>query len=159
MTSSRSRLPEAALLWLPLLVLVGGLAVVWTGIAMAVDVNRSAGLFPGRVTDVRGASIAYVRYTGPDGVTSTEAFEHHQGREIRSGRQVQIRVWPDERRAELDPGDEHTPVIVAGSLLTLLGAGGTVLVFMWHRGVRLDVTVRKWRKRVDVWLWGLSRWL
>ncbi|WP_410586306.1 hypothetical protein [Amycolatopsis sp. lyj-23] len=160
MTSSRSWLPEAAHLWLPLVVLVGGLAVVWTGVAMAADVNRSAGLFPGRVvsTDAREASTAYVRYTGPDGVTRTEAFEHHQGRAIKSGRQVQIRVWPEERRAELDPGDEHTPVIVAGSLLTLIGAGATLLLFMWHRGVRLDLKLEKWRERFDACLWWLSRW-
>ncbi|MEV6873121.1 hypothetical protein [Amycolatopsis sp. NPDC051128] len=160
MTSSRSWLPEAALLWLPLVVLVGGLAVVWTGVSMAVDVNRSAGLFPGRVvaTDVRERLTADVRYTGPDGVTRTETFEHHQGRVNVPGRRVQIRVWPDERRAELDLGDKHTPVIVAGSLLTLLGAGGTVLLFMWHHGVRLDVKVKKWRTRFDVCLWWLSRW-
>ncbi|MEV6641493.1 hypothetical protein [Amycolatopsis sp. NPDC051371] len=120
MTSSRSWLPEAALLWLPLVVLVGGLAVVWTGVSMAADVNRSAGLFPGR--------------------------------------RVQIRVWPDERRAELDDGDKHTPVIVVGSLLTLLGAGGTVLLFLWHHGVRLDVKVQKWSARFDVCLLWLSRW-
>ncbi|WIX90328.1 hypothetical protein [Amycolatopsis sp. DG1A-15b] len=49
MTSSKSRLPEAALLWLPVLVLVGGLAVVWTGVSMAADVSRSAGLCSARV--------------------------------------------------------------------------------------------------------------
>ncbi|WP_410609716.1 hypothetical protein [Amycolatopsis sp. lyj-109] len=126
MTSSKSWLPEAALLWLPLLVLVGGLAVVWTGVSMAVDVHRSAGLFPGR--------------------------------EIVPGRRVQIRVWPDERRAELDDGDKHTPVIVAGSLLTLLGAGGTVLLFRWHHGVRLGVKADRWQTRFDACLWWLSRW-
>jgi hypothetical protein len=160
MTSSRSWLPEAALLWLPLVVLVGGLAVVWTGVSMTADVNRSAGLFPGRVvaTDVRERLTADVEYTGPDRVTRTETFEHHQGRVIVPGRRVQIRVWPDERRAELDLGDKHTPVIVAGSLLTLLGAGATVLLFMWHHGVRME----KFRARFETWWswcwWWLSRW-
>ncbi|MEV7043443.1 hypothetical protein [Amycolatopsis sp. NPDC051061] len=142
------------------MVLIGGLAVVWTGVSMAVDVNRSAGLFPGRViaTGAREHLTAYVEYTGPDGVTRTETFENHQGRVNGPGRRVQIRVWPDERRAELDDGDKHTPVIVVGSLLTLLGAGGTVLLFRWHHGVRLDVKVEKWRARFDVCLWWLSRW-
>ena len=148
------------MLWLPLVVLVGGLAVVWTGVSMAADVNRSAGLFPGRVvaTGGPGAPTADVQYTGPDGVTRTETFEHSQGRVIVPGRQVQIRVWPDERRAELDQGDKHTGPIVVGSLLTLLGAGGTVLLFMWHHGVRLDVKIKKWQARFDVCLWWLSRW-
>ncbi|AEK43942.1 hypothetical protein [Amycolatopsis mediterranei] len=160
MTSSKSWLPEAALRWLPLVVLVGGLAVVWTGVSMAADVHRSAGLFPGRVvaTDVREHLTADVEYTGPDGVTRTETFEHHQGRVIVPGRRVQIRVWPDERRAEFDQGDEHTGPIVAGSLLTLLGAGATVLLFLWHHGVRLE----KSRARLERWWllswWWLSRW-
>ncbi|MBE8519534.1 hypothetical protein ILP97_18835 [Amycolatopsis sp. H6(2020)] len=160
MTSSKSWLPEAALLWLPLLVLVGGLAVVWTGAAMAADVNRSAGLFPGRVVTTGGREhqTADVEYTGPDGVRRTETFEHHQGRVIVPGRRVQIRVWPDERRAELDDGDKHTGPIVAGSLLTLLGAGATVLLFMWHHGMRLDLQVEKWQVRFDACLWWLSRW-
>lgn len=117
------------MLWLPLVALVGGLAVVWTGVSMAAVVNRSVGLFPGRVvaTDVRERFAADVAYTGPDGVTRTETFE-------------------------------HTPVIVAGSLLTPLGAGGTVLLFMWHRGVRLDVKAKKWQARFEVCLWWLSRW-
>ncbi|MEU4253052.1 hypothetical protein AB0F15_37195 [Amycolatopsis sp. NPDC026612] len=160
MTSSRSWLPEAALLWLPLLVLAGGLAVVWTGASMAADVNRSAGLFPGRVvaTGVREHLTADVEYTGPDGVTKTETFEHQHGHGIVPGRQVQIRVWPDEQRAEFDEGDKHTPVIVVGSLLTLLGAAATVLLFLWHHGVRLDMKVAKWRARFDVCVWWLSRW-
>jgi hypothetical protein len=41
---------------------------------------------------------------------------------------VQIWVWPDERRAELDEGDKHTGPTVVGSSLTLLGAGATVLL-------------------------------
>lgn len=73
------------------------------------------------------------------------------------GRRVQIRVWPDERRAELDEGDKHTEPIVVGSLLTLLGAAATVLVFLWHHGGKLDVTAAKWRGRFDVCLWWLSR--
>ncbi|MEV7098494.1 hypothetical protein AB0M80_37215 [Amycolatopsis sp. NPDC051045] len=160
MTSSRSWLPEAALLWLPLLVLVGGIAVVWTGVSMAADVNRSAGLFPGRVvtTGARGHQTADVEYTGPDGVRRTETFEHHQGRVIVPGRRVQVRVWPDERRAELDGGDKHTVPIVYGSLLTLLGAGATVLLFMWHHGRRME----KSRARFEKWYlwcwWWLSRW-
>ncbi|MEV5713039.1 hypothetical protein AB0L41_04035 [Amycolatopsis mediterranei] len=155
MTSSKSRLPEAALLWLPLVVLVGGLAVVWTGVSMAADVHRSAGLFPGRVvaTGVREHLTADVEYTGPDGVTRTETFEHHQGRVMVPGRRVQIRVWPDERRAELDDGDKHTGPIVAGSLLTLLGAGAAVLLFLWHHGVKLE----KSRARFERW-WLLSWW-
>jgi hypothetical protein len=162
MTSSRSWLPEAALLWLPLVVLVGGLAVVWTGVSMAADVNRSAGLFPGRVvaTGVRDhLTTADVEYTGPGGVTRTDTFEHHQGRVIAPGRRVQVRVWPDERRAEIDGGDKHPGPIVAGSLLTLLGAGATVLLFLWHHGVKLD----KYRARFEkCWWWGwwwLNRWL
>jgi hypothetical protein len=74
------------------------------------------------------------------------------------GRRVQIRVWPDERRAELDEGDRHTGPIVVGSLLTLLGAGATVLLFLWHHGVRLE----KYRARFEKWWswswWWLSRW-
>lgn len=160
MTSSKSQLPSAALLWLPLLVLVGGFAVGWTGISMAVEVNRSAGLFPGRViaTDSWKNLTADVEYTGPDRVTKRETFENHQGRAIFPGRRVQIRVWPDERRAELDGGDKHTPVIVVGSLLTLLGAGGTVLLFLWHRGVKLNAKAEKWQTRFDAFLWWLSRW-
>ncbi|MFJ9782868.1 hypothetical protein ACIRSS_25030 [Amycolatopsis sp. NPDC101161] len=160
MTPSRSRLPEAALLWLPLVVLVGGLAVVWAGVSMAADVSRSARLFPGRVvaTGVRDHLTADVEYTGPDGVTKTETFEHQQGRVIVPGRRVQIRVWPEEHRAEFDEGDKHTGPIVVGSLLTLLGAGATVLLFMWHHGVRLDVHAEKWRTRFDACLWWLSRW-
>jgi len=160
MTSSRSWLPEAALLWLPLVVLIGGIAVVWTGVSMAADVNRSAGLFPGRVvaTDVRERRTADVEYTGPDGVTRTETFEHAPKRPMDPGRRVQIRVWPDERRAELDDGDKHTGPIVAGSLLTLLGAGATVLLFLWHHGVRLE----KCRAQLEKWWswswWWLSRW-
>ncbi|MBE8520706.1 hypothetical protein ILP97_25010 [Amycolatopsis sp. H6(2020)] len=147
-------------MWLPLVVLVGGIAVVWTGISMAADVNRPAGLFPGRVvaTGVRERLTADVGYTAPDGVTMTETFEYHQGHAIAPGRRVQIQVWPDERRAEIDDGDKYTPVIVVGSLLTLLGAGGTVLLFMWHHGVRLDVKAEKWRTRFDACLWWLSRW-
>lgn len=126
----------AAFLWLPLLVLVGGLAVVWTGASMAADVE----------------------YTGPDGVTRTETFEHHQGHVIALGRRVQIRVWPGERRAEFDDGDKHTGPIVVGSLLTLLGAAATVLLFMWHHGVRLE----KYLARLETWWlwcwWWLSRW-
>ena len=160
MTSSRSWLPEAALLWLPLLVLAGGIAVVWTGISMAADVNRSAGLFPGRIvaTGDRGHPTVDVEFTGPDGVTRTQTFEHRKGRGIAPGRRVQIRVWPDERRAEFDDGDKHTGPIVVGSLLTLLGAAGTVLLFRWHHGVRLDVQVKKWGVRFDACLWWLSRW-
>jgi hypothetical protein len=160
MTSSRSWLPEAALLWLPLMVLVGGLAGVWTGVSMAVDVNRSAGLFPGRVvaTGVREHLTADVEYTGPDGVRKTETFEHYQGRVLVPGRRVQIRVWPDERRAEVDDGDRYTGPIVVGGLLTLLGAGATVLLFLWHHGVRFE----KCRARFEKWWWGcwwwLSRW-
>jgi hypothetical protein len=52
------------------------------------------------------------------------------------GRRVRIRVWPDERRAEFDEGDKHTGPIVYGSLLTLLGAAATVLLFVWHHRVR-----------------------
>jgi hypothetical protein len=64
---------EATLLWLPLLVLVGGVAAVWTGVSMAADVHRSAGLFPGRVvaTGAREHLAADVEYTEPDGVTKT----------------------------------------------------------------------------------------
>jgi hypothetical protein len=157
MTSSRSWLPEAGLMWLPLLVLVGGLAGVWTGVSMAAEVNRSAGLFPGRVV-ARGHLTADVEYTGPDGVTRTETLEHNVVRTTVPGRRVQIRVWPEERRTELDDGDKHTVPIVVGSLLTLLGAGATVLVFMWHRGVNLD----KYRARFERWWlwcwWWLSRW-
>jgi hypothetical protein len=148
------------MLWIPLLALAFGVAGVWVGVAMAVDVNRSAGLFPGRVvsTDDREHLTADVEYTGPDGVTRTETFEHHQGRAIVLGRRVQIRVWPDERRAELDQGDQHTVPIVVGSLLTLLGGGGTVLVFLWHHGVRME----KCRARLEKWWWQcwwwLSRW-
>ncbi|KDN23724.1 hypothetical protein DV20_03105 [Amycolatopsis rifamycinica] len=147
------------MLWLPLLVLAGGIAVVWTGVCLAADVHRSAGLFPGRVvtTDVRN-STADVEYTGPDGVTKTQTFEHHLGRRIVWGRKVQIRVWPDEGRAAIDDGDKHTGPIVAGSLLTLLGAGATVLLFRWHHGMRLE----KSRARAEKWWllswWWLSRW-
>ncbi|MFF1610630.1 hypothetical protein ACFVYA_22855 [Amycolatopsis sp. NPDC058278] len=160
MTSSKSWLPEAALLWLPLLVLVGGLAVVWTGVSMAADVNRSAGLFPGRVvaTGSREHLTADIEYTGPDGVTRTETFDHYKGRVLVPGRRVQIRVWPDERRAELDDGDRHTGPIVAGSLLTLLGAGATVLLFLWHHGLRPEKYLARFEKW---WLWcwwWLSRW-
>ncbi|WP_326955421.1 hypothetical protein [Amycolatopsis sp. NBC_01286] len=162
MTSSKSWLPEAALLWLPLVVLIGGLAVVWTGVSMAADVNRSAGLFPGRVVSVgvREPPTADVEYTGTDGVTRWETVENHRGRRaVVLGRQVQIRVWPDEQRAELDAGDKHTGPIVAGSLLTLLGAGATVLLFLWHHGVKMERT----RARLEEWwslsLWWLSRWL
>ena len=148
------------MLWLPLVVLVGGLAVVWAGVSMAADVNRSAGLFPGRVvaTGVRDRLTADVEYTGPDGVTKTETFEHQQGRVIVPGRRVRIRVWPDEHRAEFDEGDKHTGPIVAGILLTLLGAAATVLLFLWHHGARLDVQAEKWRTRFDACLWWLSRW-
>ncbi|MFJ1764782.1 hypothetical protein ACIOD2_30965 [Amycolatopsis sp. NPDC088138] len=137
MTSSRSWRPEAALLWLPLVVLVGGLAVVWAGASMLADVNRSAGLFPGRVvaTGVREHRIADVEYTGPDGLTRTETFEYNDKR-IAPGYRVLIRVWPGERRAEFDEGDKHTGPIVYGSLLTLLGAAGTVLLFVRHHRVR-----------------------
>jgi hypothetical protein len=155
MTSSKSWLPEAALLWLPLLVLACGIVSVWTGVSVAADVNRSAGLFPGRVvaTGIREHLTADVEYTGPDGVTRTETFAHQQGRVIVPGRRVQIRVWPDERRAELDQGDKHTEPIVIGSLLILLGAGATVLVFLWHHGMGLE----KYRSRFEKW-WSLSRW-
>ncbi|GLY38032.1 hypothetical protein Amsp01_040560 [Amycolatopsis sp. NBRC 101858] len=160
MTSSRSWLPEAALLWLPLLVLAGGLAGVWAGVAMAVDVDRSAGLFPGRVvaTGFREHRTVDVEYTGPDGVTRTETFEHNKGGVGVPGRRVYIRVWPDERRAEFDEGDKHTGPIVYGSILTLLGAGATVLVFRWHHGARFE----KSRARFERWWsscwWWLSRW-
>ena len=99
-----------------------------------------------------------VEYTGPDGVTRTETFEHHQGRVIVPGRRVQIRVWPDERRAELDDGDKHTGPIVYGGILTLLGAGATVLLVLWHHGMRFE----KCRARFEKWWswswWWLSRW-
>lgn len=162
MTPSRSWLPEAALLWLPLVVLLGGIAVVWTGAVLAADVNRSAGLFPGRVvaTAEREHLTADVQYTGPDGVTRTETFEHHQGRVIVPGRRVQIRVWPDEHRAEFDEGDKHTGPIVVGSLLTLLGGSATVLLFRWHHGARFEKSRAWWEKRrarFEVW-WWLSRW-
>ncbi|MET8850854.1 hypothetical protein [Amycolatopsis sp. NPDC004625] len=160
MTSERSWLPAASLLWLPLLVLAGGIAGVWAGVSLAADVHRSAGLFPGRVvaTEVRERYTADVEYTGPDGVTRTETFGHTQGRGLVVGRRLQVRVWPDERRTELDDGDKHTCPIVAGGLLALLGAGATVLLFLWHHGVRPDVNVEKWQTRFDACLWWLSRW-
>ncbi|WP_284747886.1 hypothetical protein [Amycolatopsis sp. RTGN1] len=159
MTSSKSWLPGAALLWLPLVMLVGGLAVVWAGVSMAAVVNGAAGLSPGRVVApaVREPRTADVEYTGPDGVTRTETFEH-QGRLMVPGRRVQVRVWPDERRAELDDGDKHTGPIVYGSILTLLGAGATVLLVLWHHGMRFE----KCRARFEKWWswswWWLSRW-
>ncbi|WP_146060437.1 hypothetical protein [Amycolatopsis sp. CA-128772] len=156
MTSSRSWLPRTALSWLPPVVLIGGIAVVWTGVAIAADINRSAGLFPGRVVATGGRAhlTVDVEYTGPDGVTRTETFEHGQGRVIVPGRQVQIRMWPDERRAELDEGDKHTGPMVVGSLLTLLGGSATVLMFLWQHGVRM----KKGRPRLEEW-WALpARW-
>jgi hypothetical protein len=69
---------------------------------------------------------------------------------------VRIRVWPDEGRAEFDEGYRPTGLIVYGSILTLLGAGATVLLFLWHHGVRLE----KCRARLETWWcwWWLSRW-
>ncbi|WP_037311234.1 DUF3592 domain-containing protein [Amycolatopsis orientalis] len=157
MKSSRSWLPGMAVLWLPLMLLVCGLAVLWLGVSLAADVNRSAGLVPGRVvaTGVRMTSTADVQYTGPDGVTRTETFEHHQPRRIHQGSRVQVRVWPDERRAELDEGDKHTGVIVMGSVLTVLSSGALVLLLLWHHGVRME----KSRARFHLWwCWLVSFW-
>jgi hypothetical protein len=122
MTSSRSWLPEPALLWLPLVVLVGGLAVVWVGVSMAAGVNRWAGLFPRRVaaTGVREHRTADVEYSGPRRGDEDGDLRAPAGRVIVPGRRVQIRVWPDERRAEFDEGDKRTGPIVVGGLLTLL---------------------------------------
>ncbi|MBB5858153.1 hypothetical protein ACFQ05_21275 [Amycolatopsis umgeniensis] len=157
MTSSRSRLPGMAVLWLPLMLLGCGLAVLWLGVSLAVDVNRSAGLLPGRVvaTTFRMGPITDVEYTGLDGVTRTETFEHRNGRKIHPGSRVHIRVWPDERRAEFDEGDKHTGVIVVGSALTLVGAGATVFLVLWHHGVRME----KSRARAHLWwCWLVSFW-
>ncbi|MEV6907228.1 hypothetical protein [Amycolatopsis sp. NPDC051071] len=157
MTSSRSWLPGLVVLWLPLMLLVCGLAVLWLGVSVAADVNRSAGLVPGRVvaTGSRMTLTADVKYTGPDGVTRTETFEHHKGRRVHQGGWVHIRVWPDERRAELDEGDKHTGVIVMGSVLTLLSAGAIVVLLLWHHGVRME----KSRARFHLWwCWLVSYW-
>ncbi|WP_328649097.1 hypothetical protein OHS58_17990 [Amycolatopsis sp. NBC_00348] len=96
--------------------------MVWADVSLAAEVNRSAGHLSERVvaTGVREHLTADVQYTGPDGVTRTETFEH-QGRVLVPGCRVQIRVRPDQRRAELDDGNKHTGPIVAGGLLTLLG--------------------------------------
>ncbi|MGY6651420.1 hypothetical protein ACXIZN_04570 [Amycolatopsis sp. TRM77291] len=138
------------------MLLVGGLAELGFGVSIAADVNRSAGLFPGRVvaTASRDRVTAEVIYVGPDGVR-TETFEHHKPRTVHKGGRVHIRVWPDERRAELDEGDKHTFAIVIGSVLTLLGAGATVLVVLWHHGVRME----KPRERFHLWwCWLVSFW-
>ncbi|WP_146044330.1 DUF3592 domain-containing protein [Amycolatopsis sp. BJA-103] len=160
MTLSRSRLPGMDVLWLPLMLLVCGLAVLWLGVSLAVDVNRSAGLVPGRVvaTGPQGSKTADVEYTGLDGVTRTETFEYDKGRRqaaYRGGGRVHIRVWPDERRAEFDEGDKHTRVIVMGSALTLLSAGAIVVMVLWHHGVRM----KKSRARFHLWwCWLVSFW-
>ncbi|WP_290058141.1 hypothetical protein [Amycolatopsis solani] len=137
MKSWRSWLPPAALLWLPLLMLVGGSAVLATGIAMAADVHRSAGLFWGQVVEVgdpRDRSAA-VEYTGPDGRTKRQTFELDR-RRVPVGKRVQIRVWPDEGRAEFDAGDKYVTPIVYGGVVSLLGAAGTVVVFVRHNRIR-----------------------
>ncbi len=155
--SPKSWLPGITVLWLPLLLLACGLAELWLGVSLAADVDSSAGLVPGRVvsTASRKSMTADVEYTGPDGVTRTEAFEYHQGRRIHQGGRVHIRVWPDERRAELHEGDKHTGVIVMGSVLTLLSAGAIVLLVLWHHGVRME----KSRARFHLWwCWLVSFW-
>ncbi|GAB3744541.1 hypothetical protein GCM10027598_79340 [Amycolatopsis oliviviridis] len=158
MTSLRSRLRGMPVLWLPLALLVCGLVVLVLGISIAVDVNRSAGLTPGRVvaTASRDSVTADVEYTGSDGITRTETFEHHQGsRRVHEGDWVQIRVWPDEQRAEFDEGDKHTGAIVMGSVLALLGAGAIVALVLWHHGVRME----KPRARLHLWwCWLVSFW-
>ncbi|MFG1642723.1 hypothetical protein ACGFMK_20730 [Amycolatopsis sp. NPDC049252] len=113
------------------------MAVLWTGASMLADVNRSAGLVPGRVvaTEAGEHRTADVEYTGPDGLTTTGTFEYNDKR-IAPGYRVEIRVWPDGRRAEFDEGDKHTGPIVYGGLLILLGAGATAALFVWHHRVR-----------------------
>jgi hypothetical protein len=57
-------------------------------------------------------------------------------------------------REHLTADVEYTGPIVVGSLLTLLGAGATVLLVLWHHGVNLQ----KYWKRLDTyWWWLLSR--
>ncbi|MDQ7810841.1 hypothetical protein Q5425_44565 [Amycolatopsis sp. A133] len=134
MTSSRSWLPQAAVLWLPPVLLVGGLVVMGVGVHTLADESRSAGLFPGRVvaTDDRTANV---EYTGPDG-RATTATVGLQKPALRLGAAVRIRAWPDARRAELDHGVSHGATIVVGSVLALLGAAATVLAFVRHHRER-----------------------
>ncbi|WP_370970044.1 hypothetical protein [Amycolatopsis sp. cg9] len=134
MTSSRSWLPPAAALWLPLLVLAGGLVVAGIGAAHLADENRSAGLVPGR-TVATHERTADVEFTGPGGLPATATFGL-QKPALRVGEAVQVRVWPDERRSELDFDVSHGTTIALGGVLALLGAAAAALAFVRHHRER-----------------------
>ncbi|WP_290058140.1 DUF3592 domain-containing protein [Amycolatopsis solani] len=134
MTAGSRRLPPAAVLWLPLLMLAGGLGVLGVGAVNLADESRSAGVFAGRVVATHERT-ADVEFTSVDGRPATANFGL-QKPALRVGETVQVRVWPAERRTELDFGVSHTSTLVVGGVLALLGAAAAVLAFLRHHRER-----------------------
>ncbi|WP_290058139.1 hypothetical protein [Amycolatopsis solani] len=137
MTSPGVGLRRTLALWVPVLVLLAGLVVLGIGDGQHEDDARSAGVFPARVvaTGSRQYRTADVEFTGPDGRTTTVTVEHRK-RGVYPGDEVQVRVWPAERRVALEYGVSHEATMVVGGVLALLGAGGWVVAVVRRRRER-----------------------
>jgi hypothetical protein len=119
-SEAERRLFATAGTWLLLLLAIFGAVFLVAGIQGVVDESRAVGVFPARVVSEAGPSLHTVTVRGPDGLKRVNVAKYGR-RQI--GSTIEVRYWPGGHRIEAAT-PTYRLLVVAGSLMVLIGGGG-----------------------------------